>query len=157
MPRGRKPVDIELRFHKHYTINWLTGCWEWDAPCADGYGRIWWEGRSVYPHRLAYQLYVGPIPDGLHIDHTCHDPAVCLGGPSCPHRGCVNPDHLEPVTHAENTRRGGNAQRRKTHCPQGHPYNEANTYRPPSSPKARACWTCMTARNRQRHLREKMA
>jgi hypothetical protein len=58
---------------------------------------------------------VGPIPDGLTIDHLCRTPA------------CVNPEHMEPVTMAENIRRGTQAdfQRRKTTCPQGHPYSHS--------------------------------
>jgi hypothetical protein len=79
-------------------------------------------------HRLSYEHHVGPIPDGLQIDHTCRN------------RKCVNPEHLEPVTNAENTTRQDHAERRKTHCPKGHPYDEANTYVDPSG--ARRCRAC---------------
>jgi len=72
-----------------------TGCWLWDANTTrGGYGHFKVSGRMVYAHRLAYEKLVGPIPDGLSLDHLCRVP------------GCVNPDHLEPVTHAENVRRG---------------------------------------------------
>lgn len=81
------------------------GCWEWQAAVAGaGYGVI---GRtdegSRYVHRIVYEFSVGPIPDGLEIDHLCRN------------RRCVNPDHLEPVTHTENRRRA-----RWSRCARGH-------------------------------------
>lgn len=78
-----------------------------------GYGTVVVNGRKTYAHRLAYELSIGRIPDGLHLDHLCRN------------RACCNPWHLEPVTPTENTRRGEIAQR--THCPVGHPYDEVNT------------------------------
>lgn len=69
-----------------------TGCWRWLGHClSSGYGRV--GARGILAHRLAYEELVGPIPDGLEIDHLCRN------------RGCVNPAHLEPVTHVENLRR----------------------------------------------------
>ena len=69
----------------------------------------------VPAHRVSYELHVGPVPDGLHLDHLCRVSR------------CVNPDHLEPVTLRENLLRGADA-RRRDHCPHGHPYDEENTY-----------------------------
>jgi hypothetical protein len=94
-----------------------AGCWEWTA-CLDhaGYGkanRIAQVGVTQKAHRISYTLLVGPIPDGLELDHLCLN------------RKCVRPSHLEPVTHAENHRRRVAA---KTHCDRGHRYNDANTY-----------------------------
>ena len=67
------------------------GCWMWTGAVAtSGYGRIGEGARTLQAHRVAYQLLVGPIPEGLHIDHLCRV------------RLCVRPDHLEPVTQAEN-------------------------------------------------------
>jgi hypothetical protein len=84
-------------------------CWRWTGSVnAHGYGVIRPNGsdRVVRVHRVAYELFVGPIPEGLTLDHLCHsrDPD-CPGGP-CVHRRCVNPAHLEPVTRSENVRRG---------------------------------------------------
>ena len=85
--------------------------------------------------RVAYEMVVGPIPDGLQIDHLCRV------------RNCVNPDHLEPVTPRENTMRGYSIQAqnaRKTHCIHGHPF-EGNTYARPDG--NRECAVCKKARN----------
>ena len=76
------------------TVHVATSCWEWSAVRQpDGYGKVKWAGRMVSAHRACYELLVGPIPSGLEIDHLCRN------------RGCVNPSHMEPVTHAENVRR----------------------------------------------------
>ena len=121
------------------------GCWEWvGARVPDGYGQLWDGSRLVSAHRWSYEFHVGDVPDGLQLDHLCRN------------RWCVNPWHLEPVTSGENTRRGrtdlmGAAhQLAKTHCPAGHPYDEANTYVAPRGD--RQCRTCMYLRNRSRRL-----
>lgn len=70
------------------------GCWIWkNSPAGNGYGRISVNNTLQYAHRVSYELHIGPIPDGLTIDHLCRV------------QMCVNPAHLEPVTLAENTRR----------------------------------------------------
>ena len=94
-------------------------CWEWTAAKQFGYGQIRWGDRLTHAHRVSYELFVGPIPGGHQIDHLCRN------------RGCVNPEHLEPVTQAENIRRGEGASARnarKTHCPKGHEYTPDNIY-----------------------------
>lgn len=74
-----------------YTVVAETGCWEWQGPMhPKGYGTF----AHELAHRRSYEMFVGDIPDGLHIDHLCRN------------KRCVNPAHLEPVTHAENNRRG---------------------------------------------------
>lgn len=78
------------------------GCWQWPGkPGRNGYGKVSRDNKPLYAHRAAYELAVGPIPDGLTIDHLCHN------------RMCVNPTHLEVVTRAENGRRGSLARWRK--------------------------------------------
>lgn len=113
-------------------------CWPWLASTMEGYGyfdeRPFGTGRA---HRIAYMLLVGPIPAGLSLDHLCRN------------RGCVNPAHLEPVTWQVNLLRGRTipaVNAAKTHCPAGHPYDEANTY---WWRNQRTCRTCGTANARR--------
>jgi hypothetical protein len=121
-------------------VNKTETCWLWTgAKFPTGYGH--WR-RSEYAHRVAYALAIGPIPAGMQIDHTCHNGTECLGGSSCPHRACVNPAHLEAVTQAVNIARG-NAnlqQKMQTHCRNGHPFDQANTYHHPRG--QRVCRIC---------------
>lgn len=110
-----------------------NGCWEWTGNVnASGYGIVKRERttRGERAHRVVYRLLVGPVSDALDLDHVCHDPVVCTLGVGCPHRRCVNPAHVTPATRRANTLRGGGPSAmnaRKTHCPQGHPYDEVNT------------------------------
>ena len=111
-------------------------CWEWlGYRQPNGYGRFWNGERAVPAHRYIYEVMIGTIPDGYEPDHLCRN------------RGCVNPYHLELVTRQENTKRGllpeimRKHQSSKTHCPQGHPYDEANTYYRKDK-NGRECKTC---------------
>jgi len=114
------------------------GCWHWQGGINhSGYGYIYVGRTQVMAHRWVYEREVGPVPAGLVLDHTCHDAATCAGGKRCLHRRCVNPDHLNPTTRSENTRRGGNTV--KTHCKQGHEFTPANTYRYGSARYCREC------------------
>jgi len=106
-------------------------CWEWTGMRdRDGYGKVSWDARKKLTHRLAYELLVGPVPVGLQLDHLCRN------------RACVNPDHLQPVTWAENLRRG--APRRRPNCRRGHPLSGDNLYARPGS-GGRECRTCRLA------------
>jgi hypothetical protein len=105
------------------------GCWPWLAHVGpDGYGRFRWQNRQRVAHRVVYELLVGSVPAGLQLDHLCRN------------RSCVRPDHLEPVTARENVRRSPIHVANRTHCPQGHPYDEVNTFI--RSDGARVCKTC---------------
>lgn len=176
----------------------LGPCWLWRGkPGSRGYCYFWFEGKKRLAHRFSYMHLVGPIPEGLVIDHLCRVPI------------CVNPRHLEPVTDRvnilrgeapparnvlkdqcfmghpfdeENTyldsngdrgcktcqkrrrkewaeknrpRSGVHWQAAKTHCPEGHPYDEANTYVSPNG--GRNCRACTRVRNREAQRRRRSA
>lgn len=129
--------DDEARFWSK--VDKTPTCWLFTGALAGGYGRFYLAGGLVPAHRYAYELLVGPIPEGLQLDHLCRV------------RNCVNPGHLEPVTQRENLLRGtGPSARhaRAAQCPQGHPYDAANTYTAPNG--HRHCRTCRAAVNRRR-------
>lgn len=118
-------------------------CWLWTASTTFGYGRFREGSRLYRAHRWSYEALVGPIPEGLVIDHLCRV------------RACVNPDHMEPVTLCENTMRGESfsaKHARATECPQGHPYDETNTY--VDSRGRRGCNECRRERSREQRRKE---
>lgn len=129
-----------------YTLE-SSGCWQWEGPRnADGYGWLRDADRGkVFAHRFAYELLVGPIPEGLTIDHLCRN------------RACVNPEHMEPVSAVVNVMRGISPparHARATHCPKGHPYSETNTYVTPGR-GWRQCRQCRRARKAQDYRNRK--
>jgi hypothetical protein len=144
-PRNRKyemksPFD---RFMEKFKVNQKTGCWIWTGTHSGaGYATLFLykikgtnKSIRVYAHRLSYTIFVGDIPPDKEIDHLCRV------------RNCVNPTHLQLVSHRENMLLGEtiaaiNASR--THCPKGHPYDAKNTHI--SKRGDRMCKTC--SRNR---------
>ena len=111
-------MKVLERLRVKLAVNPETSCWEWTG-CRDnrpgkGYGYVRLGGKTRLAHRALYQMFVGPIPDGLQVDHLCRN------------TGCVNPEHLEAVTPQLNVLRSERAQR--THCPKGHVYDDDNTY-----------------------------
>jgi hypothetical protein len=128
---GARRGTVEERFWRYVDRRNSEECWPWTgATTLAGYGCLKVEGQSVYAHRIAYGLLIGPLGAGLVPGHSCHDIDLsCGGGNSCLHRRCVNPDHLEAMSLAENTRRGrgGAFWATKTHCPWDHPYDDENT------------------------------
>lgn len=87
-------------------LGYTSSCWRWNGhPNNYGYCVVLVDGAVVMAHRWMFERVAGPIPDGFQLDHLCHGWG-CHGGVTCPHRACVNPAHLEPVTLAENVRRG---------------------------------------------------
>lgn len=147
-----RPCAVERRTGRRYDprdahsiiATWATpepnsGCWLWEGvQHRQGYGRVGFGGRLVLAHRLSYESHRGPVPEGLVLDHLCRNPA------------CVNPDHLEPVTQAENMRRGqvtaAAAARTMARlaCRRGHPWTPENTYIAPKTGH-RSCRICRQA------------
>lgn len=130
-----------------------NGCVEYTGGLTtSGYGRFWDGTRGVQAHRFAYEQIVGPIPEGLDLDHLCRN------------RRCVNPRHLDPVSRRENLLRGEtlpSANAQKTHCPMGHPYagNNLLLERKASGTWMRKCRECRrratTERSRRRRAAER--
>ena len=116
-----------------------NGCWEWQGSLSSsGYGQVKRGGKHFMCHRIAWEDIKGPIPAGYEVDHLCRN------------RRCVNPQHLECVSHKENCLRGISPwakNAKKTHCPQGHEYVEENIFRYRN--KGRECLTCKRQRAAQ--------
>lgn len=128
-----------------FGTNPQEGCWLWTGgKNGRGYGKFYANGKTYFAHRVAWLMLQGPIT-GEVLDHLCRTPA------------CVNPAHLEPCSNRENIRRGraGEYNRRKTHCPKGHPYSgenllRVNRHRGPAAGKVqRECRTCWRERCRK--------
>lgn len=136
--------DLPQRIAKKIEADHSSGCWIWTAATArSGYGSVRFPGNGPMcpAHRVVYELLVDEIPDGLTLDHLCRNPS------------CVNPDHLEPVSHRENVLRGESPPAqlaKRTHCKNGHPYDEKNTYIWPGA-NTRHCRICRAARERIRY------
>lgn len=127
----------------YFTRKCADGCWEFTGYItSSGYGQL---GRNVGAHRVAWEVAHGrPLPDGLVVDHLCHNADLDCPGNACRHRRCVNPDHLEAVASAVNITRGrGFAAMNAAveECPEGHPYTPENTYSRPDRP-GRLCRAC---------------
>ena len=162
--KGPKPRPLRDRVMERVIRS--DGCWEWTGYImTNGYGKLTHqEDISGLAHRLVYHFEVGPIPEGFELDHLCRN------------RGCVNPEHLDVVTRRVNINRSplvrerrkrqkyealgrrlerlenSNANKFKTHCPQGHPYSPENTrwYR-----NGRRCRECERIRARAAYWRRK--
>lgn len=128
------------------------GCWLWKgAQTVGGYSCVNLRQNVRLGHRVAFTTFIGPIPNEHEIDHTClnADPS-CTEGDRCRHRRCQNPDHLRAVSHSVNMMSGKTFAARnasRTHCPQGHPYDELNTYHNPRNPTSRQCLICRRRRS----------
>ena len=121
---------------------WENGCLIWTGSRLRGYGKHRFNGKRAIAHRTAYEIVVGPIPEGRTLDHLCRT------------RPCIWPFHLEPVTNRVNILRGVSpsaVNARKAHCKRGHPFDEENTrlFKNPWGAVARACKACARAYHEQ--------
>lgn len=125
------------RFWSKVRVGGPDECWLWMAARdTRGYGNFYFEAHYCKAHRVAHVLEVGPIPDGLVIDHLCRNPS------------CVNPAHLRAVTQSVNVQSGLLGQR--THCPRGHEYTPGNTrYGSGRTRNCRSCRICLNERARR--------
>jgi hypothetical protein len=140
MPRTRY-IDDADRIRRNVEIDPETGCWNWQLCLKEnGYGRVNVGGKLWHSHRLAYEAFIGEIPDGLDLDHLCRN------------RACCNPEHLEPVTARENHHRSPVSNASKTHCPANHPYTPENVYwaRGGTARRCRICTREATKRSKIR-------
>lgn len=139
-----RPANTPLDAIKFVSPEPNTGCWVWTGSADPrGYGHVMIKRKCNMAHRVVYELLVGPIPEGLQLDHLCHNP------------WCVNPEHLEPVTPTQNNLRGLTnvcaVNSRKTHCKRGH---ELTGYNLKLVKKGRMCRTCQNMKRREWRARQ---
>lgn len=124
-------------------------CWPWQGTVTNhGYGQAVIRRQRFGAHRFVYEQLIGPIPAGLDLDHICHEPTECAGGPACPHRACVNPSHLVPTTARRNVLRSNSEPAknlRKPLCANGHEFSHTD------SRGWRKCRTCQRDRWRAKN------
>jgi hypothetical protein len=150
---AERPGWFEARLRPPYIVIDRSGCWVWQRQKnAKGYSRITIPqpfSRKVRAHRVSYILNRGPIPYGMTLDHLCRNTS------------CVNPDHLEPCSPEENRTRSPHdfaaLQTVKTHCPQGHPYEEANLRPNKVREGERDCSICHRARLQRDYALHRLA
>jgi len=127
-------------------VLFTTDCWKWLASkTKTGYGRFRSGKECIPSHRFSFELYKGKVPEGLEINHICNNTS------------CVNPSHLEAITHQENCLKGdvgnNNQNSRKTHCQKGHPITGDNLYMLPDG--RRQCVICKREWRRIQYQKDK--
>ncbi len=123
MSRPIPLLGVEDRFLAK--VEKTDGCWHFSSPRTDGYCQLWFDGKKHYAHRIAHELWVGPIPEGFEVDHSCNT------------RDCVNPANLHARAVPEHS---GRHKAERTSCRRGHPWDEKNTYT--ASDGERRCRAC---------------
>lgn len=147
-PTRRALMTALLHWYAEFVERDANGCHIWigartqSRPDGPEYGQVWHDGRLHRAHRAVYEMAVGRIGDGLHLDHLCDNPP------------CVNPEHLEPVTSGENLRRAyeRNPRPARTHCRRGHELAVVGTVATHTGP---ACRLCRKERAAERYQRQK--
>lgn len=160
-PRERKRSYRPRGMTREQLVEWALrdnegpGCWSWReaAVGGEGYVQVPVGGKKVSAHRVVHEVLIGPIPEGFVVDHTCHDPKECPGGPTCPHRQCVNPGHLVAVPQGENSAAERSSRPRPTHCKHGHEFTDENVWTDKRG--SRHCLACRRRSNRERRERER--
>lgn len=131
-----KPIEVKLIELADFGGD-PDDCVEWLGSTIRGYGYVGVHGKTMLAHRASYEFFVGPIPEGLHLDHLCRN------------RSCINPTHLEPVSQGENNARALPYREDSDVCRNGHPYTGLTDYR-----GYKKCATCKqgnwTRANRKR-------
>lgn len=160
MKAAQRPLmSLENRYWMKVDVRGPDECWPWTAATNCGYGKIGIPGRwPESAHRIAWLLAFGPIPGELVVDHDCHNRDPNCPGGECAHRACQNPLHLCLKTRGANVLAGktfAHANAVKTHCDNGHLFDEANTYIRPSD-GWRDCRKCK-AETQRRYLARKAA
>lgn len=141
----KRKTSVE-RFEEKYFPEPNTGCWLWTGAInGSGYGQLFMNGRLMQAHEFSYSMKNGPVADGLELDHLCRT------------RLCVNPDHVEPVSHHENMLRRAATV---THCKYGHPYVEGSFFLKKRKNRpgiARRCKQCHNRMEREKRARDRLA
>jgi len=134
----KRPTPLQRFWAK---VHKTGTCWLWTGCTRNGYGQITVDRKVWSTHIWYWEQLNGPVPEGYELGHICHN------------RGCVRPDHVRPVTHRENMLESATnftaINARKTHCPKGHEYTEANTYW--YQGRLRRCRACDRLRPQRRY------
>jgi HNH endonuclease len=145
----KKQMDLKDNFLKKVRFNEDSFCWEWiGSKDWFGYGKMIIELKSYYAHRISYEIFNGKIGDNLVIDHLCKN------------KSCLNPEHLEATSRAENTRRGtgfAGKNRQKEFCPKGHKLDKENLNSWDLKRGKRGCEECRQIRQKTRTFRNSIS
>jgi len=145
-PGTGRPITDALERFLVKIVKLENGCWQWKGKInRNGYGQFWItdsakkkQGKEVRAHRWSYEHFKAPLSPDIDLDHRCHDAKTCQLGNNCPHRSCVNPDHLEPTTNQANVLRTWEALRPT--CEEGHPLVGGNLRNKKGGRQCKVCY-----------------